>query len=435
MSQQKIIPSGGVSRRLVLGGATAGLSLAAGWAPARADTLNKLRIGFISPLTGPLAGFGESDPFTLSLVRKAFANGLNIGGTSYEVTILDRDTQSDPSRASQLAKDLINGQQIDLMLTTSTPEVVNPVSDACEAAGIPCISTVVPWESWYYGRGAKPGQPSPFKWTYHFFLGSEQFRRLYISTWNNDVPSNKRVAVLCPNDADGSAARNHLVPELSKAGFDMIDPGGYQDGTTDFSAQISMYKKAGCEILCTFPFPPDFPTFWRQAAQQGLTRQMKIVTVAKTGLFPSQMEALGPLGYRINAGAYWHPVFPYSSALTGISSAQLATDYQNTTGRQWAQQLGATMALFDVMVATMRAAGNPKDKTAIVNAIKTLQTTTILGKIDFKNGPVPNVATTVLIGAQWFKATSGKYKLDYRTFEHVEDPAVPIQGPLEPYVM
>lgn len=435
MSEKKIIPSGGGSRRLVLGGATAGLSLAAGWAPARADTPNKLRIGFISPLTGPLAGFGESDPFTLSLVRKALANGLNIGGTSYEVTILDRDTQSDPSRASQLAKDLINGQQIDLMLTTSTPEVVNPVSDACEAAGIPCISTVVPWESWYYGRGAKPGQPSPFKWTYHFFLGSEQFRKLYVSAWNSDVHSNKRVAVLCPNDADGNAARNHLVPELSKAGFDMIDPGGYQDGTTDFSAQISMYKKAGCEILCTFPFPPDFPTFWRQAAQQGLTRQMKIVTVAKTGLFASQMEALGPLGYRINAGAYWHPVFPYSSALTGISSAQLATDYQNTTGRQWEQQLGATMALFDVMVATMRAAGNPKDKTAIVNAIKTLQTTTILGKIDFKNGPVPNVATTVLIGAQWFKATSGKYKLDYRTFEHAEDPAVPIQGPLEPYVM
>ena len=45
------------------------------------------------------------------------------------------------------------------MLATSTPEVVNPVADACEAAGVPCLSTVDPWESWYFGRGAKPGQP------------------------------------------------------------------------------------------------------------------------------------------------------------------------------------------------------------------------------------------------------------------------------------
>jgi branched-chain amino acid transport system ATP-binding protein len=40
------------------------------------------------------------------------------------------------------------------MLTTSTPETVNPVSDACEATGVPCISTVVPWEA---GRRARTG--------------------------------------------------------------------------------------------------------------------------------------------------------------------------------------------------------------------------------------------------------------------------------------
>ncbi|OYV30503.1 MAG: ABC transporter substrate-binding protein, partial [Acidocella sp. 20-61-6] len=257
----------------------------------------------------------------------------------------------------------------------------------------------------------------------------------YVSTWNNVVPSNKRVAVLCPNDADGDAIRTHLLPALAKQGFDMVDPGGYQDGTTDYSAQISTFKQAGCEVFCTFPIPPDFTTFWRQAAQQGLTRQMKIVTVAKTGLFPSQMEALGPLGYRINAGAYWHPVFPYGSALTGLSSMQLAMAYEHATGRQWQQQLGPSLALFDAMVATLKSAGGPKDKAAVAKAMRTLQTTTVLGKIDFLNGPVPNVATTNLIGAQWLKAKSGKFKLDYRTFEHVEDPAVPIQGKLEVYRM
>jgi branched-chain amino acid transport system substrate-binding protein len=432
MEDQNIRGMSVVSRRLLLGGA-ASVGLTLPWSLARAGSTNKIRVGFISPRSGPLAGFGEGDPFILGLVRKAFANGLTIGGTTYEVTIIDRDTQSDPARASQLAKDLINGSQIDLMLTTSTPEVVNPVSDACEAAGVPCLSTIVPWESWYFGRGAKPGQPSPFKWTYHFCFGGAQFGKLYTSTWNNAVATNKRVAVMCPNDADGNAIRTNLFPVLSKAGFDIVDPGGYQDGTTDYSAQIAMFKKAGCEIFSTFPIPPDFTAFWRQAAQQGLARQMKIVEVAKTGLFPSQMEALGQLGYRITAGAYWHPVFPYSSALTGLSSAVLAAAYEEQTGRQWEQQLGPSLALFDAMVAVLKSAGNPNDKAGVAKAMSTLQTTTVMGKIDFVNGPVPNVATTNLIGAQWVKAKSGKYKLDYVTIENSEDSSVPIQAQLLPY--
>src|SRR5580692_11013991 len=62
-------------------------------------------------------------------------------------------------RTGQLAKTLINSDKIDMMLVVSTPETINPVADACEAAGVPCMSTVMPWEAWYFGRGAKPGQP------------------------------------------------------------------------------------------------------------------------------------------------------------------------------------------------------------------------------------------------------------------------------------
>ncbi len=45
---------------------------------ARADT--NIKIGFVSPLTGPAAGFGEPDPYVLGLANKALAKGLTIGG-------------------------------------------------------------------------------------------------------------------------------------------------------------------------------------------------------------------------------------------------------------------------------------------------------------------------------------------------------------------
>src|SRR5438128_4634604 len=127
LSRRELVKRAGVG----IGGlAVSGVAAQPSWArPLAHDAGNTLKIGFISPRTGPLAGFGEPDPYVLGLARATLAKGLTIGGKKYGVTILDRDTQSDPARSGQLAKSLINGSKIDLMLTTSTPDAVNPVAD------------------------------------------------------------------------------------------------------------------------------------------------------------------------------------------------------------------------------------------------------------------------------------------------------------------
>src|SRR6266704_3568391 len=261
-------------------------------------------------LAGPASGFGEPDPYVIGLAKNGFKNGITVGGTNYGVEIVSRDGQSTPSVGASVAQDLIQNQKVDLMLTTSTPETTNPVSDACEAAGVPCISTVVPWEAWYLGRGAKPGQPSPFKYTFHFCFGVEQFFLAYTHLWTQ-VTTNKKVGVMWPNDADGNAIRGALGPLLKGAGYTIVDPGPYEDGTNDYTAQIQRFIQQDCQIFNTFPIPPDFATFWRQAAQQGYTRHVKIGQIAKTGLFPSQVTSLGSIGNGLASGVYWAPTWPY----------------------------------------------------------------------------------------------------------------------------
>jgi branched-chain amino acid transport system substrate-binding protein len=423
---------GGLTRREILA-ASAATSAAAMLGVHPAFAADNLKIGFVSPRTGPLGGFGETDGYVLEVVRKALEKGFDIGGKNYTVDILDQDTQSDPSRAGQLAKDLINNQAIDMMLVISTPEVINPVSDACEAAGVPCLSSVMPWEAWYFGRGAKPDQPSPFKWTYHFGFGVEEFHKCYVSQWHL-LETNKKVGVMYPNDADGSAIRAHLAPLLQKDGFIIVDPGAYETGTTDFSSQISKFKEEGVEIINTFPIPPDFATFWRQAAQQGLHKQVKIAQIAKTGLFPSGVEALGQLGFNLSSAAYWHKNFPYKSTLTGVSGTELADGYEASSGKQWTQQLGATMAIFDAGFEALKKSGDPKTKEAVAKALAGLNTVTMAGKVDFTSGPFPNVSPGPIIGTQWVKAADGsKFPLDYVITENVTDPNVPVGAKLLPY--
>ncbi len=424
----------GVSRRQFIATSIAGgAALALSRGKAFAQAADTLKVGFVSPRTGPLAGFGQTDGYVLDLARKALAGGLDVGGKKYSVEILDQDTQSDPSRAGQLAKDLINNQAIDLMLAVSTPEVINPVADACEAAGVPCLSTVMPWEAWYFGRGAKPDAPSPFKWTYHFGFGVDEFFRTYVSQWNL-IETNKKVGVMYPNDADGNAIRAHLAPLLAKQGFTIVDPGAYETGTTDYSSQIALFKQEGVEIFNSFPIPPDFAAFWRQAAQQGLIKQIKICQVAKTGLFPSDIEALGDLGNKISSAAYWHKAFPYKSPLTGVSGAELADGYEAASGKQWTQQLGASMSLLDAGFEALKMSTDAKDKAAVAKALSTLNTETMIGKVDFTSGPVANVSPGPIIGTQWAAAKEGaKFPLDYVVTENATDPKVPVEAKLQPY--
>lgn len=430
------LPASPSRRKVLIGGAVAaGAALVFGSSPRlfAAPAEKEIRIGYISPRSGELGAFNESDSYMLPLVRKALAKGLHIGGQNYKVTILDRDSQSNPSRASQLAKALIDRDKVNLMLTTSTPETVNPVSDACEAAAVPSIGTDCPLDSFFFGRGGKLGKPSPFKWSFDFSFGVAQFVSGYLSQWPL-LKTNKKVAVMYPNDADGMAFREHLAPVLEKNGYKVIDPGAYQDGTTDFSSQIALFNRENCQIFNEVGLPPDIQTFWRQAAQLHFLDKLVIAQFTKSGSFFNQVNALGALGTNVCAETFWAPVFPYKSPLTGGTSKELADGYEKATGHIWAEQQGATLALFEVGAAVLKAARDPTNRAAIRDVIPTLDMITTLGRVNFKQGPYPNTATTPMIGAQWVKTRPGsRFPLDWVTIDNTEDRNVPVQRKPVPY--
>ncbi|MFN7089351.1 MAG: ABC transporter substrate-binding protein, partial [Allorhizobium sp.] len=90
--------------------ATSGLA-----APAIAQSA-AVKLGYVSPQTGPLAAFGEADKFVIdSFLATTKKMGLN-----YEVIV--KDSQSNPNRAAEVAKELIVADEINLMLVSSTPE-------------------------------------------------------------------------------------------------------------------------------------------------------------------------------------------------------------------------------------------------------------------------------------------------------------------------
>jgi len=386
-----------------------------------------IKIGLVTPATGPLAFFAEADSYVLGEFKKAVAAGIKIGAQTYPVDVIVKDSQSNSNRAAEVANELILRNKIDLMVVAHTPETVNPVADQCEINDIPCISTDAPWQPYFFGRKGDPKKG--FKWTYHFFFGAEGLISCFINLWNQ-IETNKVVGALWPNDSDGNAFADPdhgMPPAIAKAGFKLIHPGGFDPMAENFTAQISAFKSAGVEIVTSVVPPPTFINYWTQSAQQGF--KPKIVTPGKSAEFPSTVKALGPLGKNVAIEVWWSPYHPFSSHLTGQSSAALAADYTKATGKTWTMPLGFKHALFEVAADVLKRSKS-LEADAIRQAILATSYESIVGPIQWKQGPMPNVCTTALVGGQW-QDTGGK-DLELRIVNNKDAPNIQTNGKLLP---
>lgn len=420
-----------LSRREFLGGAAAmGALIGCGrTAKQRGSSASRtIKVGFVSPRTGALAPFGDGTDFVISGIRSRLSAGVLVNNTSHPLLIIEKDSQSDPNRAAEVASSLIKSDNVDLMLAASTADTVNPVSDQCEINGVPCITTDCPWQAYYFGRGGKP--ESGFDWTYHFFWGLEDLMAAFTDMWTG-ITTNKVVGALWPNDSEGNAFSNPargFPTGLQAKAFKLVDGGRFQPSSDDFSAQIQTFKSNNVEILTGVLPPPAFATFWNQAAQQGF--RPKIATVAKALLFPAAVAALGERAQGLTTEVWWSPHHPFKSGLTGQSAAQFCEAYETATHRQWTQPMGFRHALFEVALDVLGRARDIDSPGAIRDAILATRYDSIVGHVAWDGTPVKNVTTTPLVGGQWVRGE--KFTYDLAIVNNQTDPSIPIQRRLEP---
>ena len=417
-------------RRLLKTGAATGLAMAAPglFAPAIAQGA-RLKIGYVSPQSGPLAGFAESDAFNIAQFLATPA------GQNFEVIV--RDSQSNPDRAAAVARELIVRDEVNLMIVASTPETTNPVATTCEAEGMPCISTKAPWQPWFIGQQGNPGAPDswrPFDFAFHYFWGLEDVIAVFLNMWNQ-IETNRQVGGLFPNDADGNAWGDPNVgvaPGFAAAGYTTHDPGRFQNLTDDFSAQIAAFRAANAEIVTGVVIPPDFTTFRNQSLQQGFSP--KIITVAKAILFPQSVEALGQAGHNLSSEVWWSATHPFRSSLTGQSCADLAAAFTAQTGRPWTQPIGFVHSLFEVAADVMGRVADSDDAEAIAAAISATDLQTIVGRVAWDGAGLPpfaaqNVCKTQLVGGQWRRQDNGSF--DLVVVDNQTAPNIPTGGVME----
>ncbi len=139
------------------------------------------------------------------------------------------------------------------------------------------------------------------------------------------------------------------------------------------------------------------------------------------------IEGLGERGIGLSSEVWWSPSHPFSSSLTGASAGDLAGGYMQATGRPWTQPIGFKHALFEVVADVVARAEDLEDPEAIIAAIAATDMNTIVGPVNWANGPVPNVTKTPLVAGQWQREGDG---IDLKIVANATAPEIPTTGEL-----
>ena len=361
-------------------------------------------IGHPNPSTGPLAGFGEASPWADNKAIKAInkQGGIFIKeyGKKVPVKLKMLDTESNPTKAAELASKLILKDKVDLMIALHTPDTVNPVDAICERYEMPCLSLDAPVDAWLTG--------GPYKWSFHAFWTVGTMGRLFLDMWEETAgKTNKVVGVLWPNDPDG-VTFSSIFPDIwEKKGYRIVDPGRFPYFNKDFSSFINLFKKEKVEIINGCPIPPDWVTAWKQFHQQGFVP--KIATIAKACLFPADVGALGGnLPNGITTEVWWSPYHPFKSSLSGESAKDLCDAWTKETSKQWTQPIGFKYAAFEILANVLKRA-QTLDKEKIRQTIAATDMQTIVGPIKYNK---KNYSETPLVGGQWVKGKKWPWELE-----------------------
>lgn len=234
----KIVKSGLTRRTFLQSTAAAAATSSLPRAALAAD--NVIKIGFLAPLTGPVAAWGKPglDGCQIWAERVNAAGGITLADGSYTVEFVGYDNEYDPAKARTGATKLIreDGVSFIMMLGGDTWPGVQPVADKTGML----FSTLL------------PSDLSPDTTT---LIAPAEVHPIYNVTGVEWLAANKpelKTAVMCAqDDALGLPSVATYLAAFEAAGIEMLDdPLLFDPATTDFAPVVTKLISGNPDIVC-----------------------------------------------------------------------------------------------------------------------------------------------------------------------------------------
>lgn len=369
-------------------GVIAAVSLLAACQPKSAGEAGaggEIVIGATLPLSGALASFGgfQKWGYEHAVAEVNAAGGIAIDGVKRKVRLIIRDDKTDANVASSNVDTLVSADHANALLGSCTPPLVIAASLAAERNATPMVSSCAPLVSF---RGARQ-----WNWAWDLFFNDPDLAEAPFKLLRDlKVPSNRRVAILHDNGADGTVVGGRLWPEYAaKYGYTVAVNVEFPVDTTDFGASVQQAKASGADIVLVDAVIPQTVSIRKQLAAAGFTPK---VLVMEKGAEPLQFgEAVGKLADGVLVGGFWDPNVPHPGA------AELGAAYTRETGRGISQHIADSYTAARVLLDAIAAAGS-LDRGKINAAIAATDREYPVGPVKFGEN---HAAPLEIVSLQW----------------------------------
>jgi branched-chain amino acid transport system substrate-binding protein len=289
--------------------------------------------------------------------------------------------------ASSNVDTLVSADHATALLGSCTPPLVIAASLAAERNATPMVSGCAPLVSF---RGARQ-----WTWAWDLFFNDPDLAEAPFRTLQElKVMTNRRIAILHDNSADGAVVGGKLWPELAtKYGYRVVANVEFPVDTTDFGASVQKARTSGADIVLVDTVTPPMVSIRKQMAAAGFAPK---VLVMEKGAEPAQFaEAVGSLADGVMVGGYWDPSFEFPGA------AELGAAFINETGRSVSQHIADSYTAARVLLDAIASAGS-LDRQKVNNAIAATDRVYPVGPVKFGDN---HAAPLEIAQLQWQNGT------------------------------
>lgn len=360
-----------------------------------------VKVGMVSPVTGPMADVGQDSRLGAQLAVEAVnaAGGIkSLGGARIELLTAGSETKPDVARNE--ADRLINaGAQI--MTGAFHSAHVATVALLAQRRRVPYVIDISAADAptANAARSVREGHQKT-QYVYRIFPGSATFGRNAVrymaEIFREAGVSPKRVVLMYSNDLFGKTQTDSFQAALRTAtpGFEVVDVIPYPENAVDLSTEVSRARAAKPDVLAPITRPATAILLLEELARQraGL---MGIISPGAPGLYETkQIQVLrDKIEYVMDCTVY--------AGYRKLEVRKIAAEYEKRSGGRHFDASGAYSYEAILVIADVleRAASTELD--AVVAAIRK---TSFAGGVTVSTGPVvfnevgdnPNASTAML---------------------------------------
>lgn len=219
-----------------------------------------VRIGQVSPLTGPQAHLGkDNDNGARLAIDDANVRGVTLGGQRAKFVLLSEDDQADPKTATIVAQKLVDAQVKGVIGHLNSGASI-PASKIYYDAGIPQISPSATAIK-YTDQG--------FKTAFRTMTNDRQQGRV-LGEFAVKKMGGKRVAIIDDRTAYGQGLADEVEKAVKTAGGELVAREYTSDKSTDFSAILTSIKGKKPDVLFFGGMDPQGAPMVKQMRSLGL---------------------------------------------------------------------------------------------------------------------------------------------------------------------